>query len=128
MMSKRSAAQHVACGAENPSPSDLCADWIEQRIIRAYIQLMFLAGDPDGSRTITVLRLGRLEVRLTERSTDTAAPGIPPFWLEVIPVAGRPSINGCGFYEFDETELAMAVDLVLEAAREADSRNSPFLQ
>jgi hypothetical protein len=127
-MSKRPAAQHAACGADNPSPSDLCADGIEQRIIRAYIRLVFLAGDADGSRTVTVIRQGRLEVRLTERPADTAAGGIPPFWLEVAPVAGHPSVDGCGFYQFDETELATAVDLVLEAAREADSRSSPSLQ
>jgi hypothetical protein len=114
--------------AGNSLSSDLCADAIEQRIIRAYVQLVFGADNADGSRSVTVTRLGSLEVRLTELAPAAVAPGMPPFWLEVFPPASQSPIECYGCFEFDETELASAVDLVLEAARQADSRDFPPLQ
>jgi hypothetical protein len=53
---------------------------------------------------------------------------MPPFWLEVFPLASQSPIECYGCFEFDETELASAVALVLEAARLADSRDFPTLQ
>jgi hypothetical protein len=114
--------------AGNSLSSDYCADEIEQRIIRAYVQLLFGADNADGSRSVTVTRLGLLEVRLTELPPAAVAPGMPPFWLEVFHPASQSPIECYGCFEFDETELASAVDLVLEAARQADSRDFPPLQ
>jgi len=89
---------------------------------------VFGADNADGSRSVTVTRLGSLEVRLTELAPDAVAPCMPPFWLEVFPLASQSPIECYGCFEFDETELASAVDLVLEAARLADSRDFPTLQ
>jgi hypothetical protein len=43
-----------------PLTSALCADEIEQRIIRAYVRLMYQAVDNDNSRSVVVMRSGRL--------------------------------------------------------------------
>ncbi|QRM33580.1 hypothetical protein [Microvirga sp. VF16] len=124
MTSKQGAAQRAACWDESFLSLDLYTDEIEQRIIRAYIQLMLRPDNADGSRAVMVMRLGALEVRLTELPPDSVASGIPPFWLEVFSVAGHESIDSCGCFEFDEIELASAVSLVLEAARALPLRPS----
>lgn len=69
---------------------------------------------------MTLAQFGDVEVRLTEVQL---APGIPPFWLEVYSTATRSTIDGCGCFEFDECELAMVVDLVLDARRTRHSLN-----
>ncbi len=124
MTSNHGAAQRAARWDENSLSLDLCTDEIEQRMIRAYIQLVFRPYDADGSRSVRVMRLGTLEVQLTELPPDSVASGLPPFWLEVFSFAGHESIDSCGCFEFDEIELASAVNLVLEAARALPLRPS----
>jgi len=89
-------------------------DEIEQQIVRAYVQLALVPRQHDSCRTITLARFGDIEVRMTE---VRPASSIPPFWLEVYSTATRSTIDGCGCFEFDERELAMAVDLVCDARR-----------
>jgi hypothetical protein len=117
MTPEQGAAKRAACGDDNGLSAGLSTDEIEQRIIRAYIQLVFRPSGADGSRSVVVMRLGPLEVRLTELPPDSIASGIPPFWLEVFSVAGHGSIDSCRCFEFDEFELASAVNLVLEAVK-----------
>lgn len=112
----------------NSLSSNSCVDEIEQRIIRAYVQLVFGADNADGSRSVTVTRLGSLEVRLTELGPDAMAPGMPPLWLEAFPPASQSPIECYGCFEFDEAELASAVDLVLRAMRLANDRDFRPLQ
>src|SRR3712207_1726291 len=64
--------------------SDACRDRVEEQIIRAYVRLA-LTDDADGSRTVTLARLGSFEVRLTEMPW-TGLTGVPPFWLEICSV------------------------------------------
>lgn len=89
-------------------------DEIEQQIFRAYVQLMLAPRQHNSCRTITFARFGDIEVRMTEVRQATS---IPPLWLEVYSIATRSTIDGCGCFEFDERELAMAVDLVFDATR-----------
>ncbi|KLK89787.1 hypothetical protein AA309_29425 [Microvirga vignae] len=96
---------------------DLCPDEIEQRIIRAYVQLVFTASDPAGSRTVVVARFGSLDVRLTELPQGSEADDWPLFWLEIYSHAIASTVDSCGFSEFDESELAAAVELMLKARR-----------
>ncbi|WP_404292857.1 hypothetical protein ACD578_10515 [Microvirga sp. RSM25] len=124
MTSKQGAAQRAARWDENSLSLDLCTDEIEQRMIRAYIQLVFRPYDADGSRSVMAMRFGTLEVQLTELLPDSVASGIPPFWLEVFSVAGHESIDSYACFEFGEIELASAVNLVLEAARALPLRPS----
>ncbi len=121
MISERVLAQpRTACSGTLLS-SDVCADEIEQRIIRAYVQLVFQAPDEDGLRTITVAQLQAVEVRLTELSQGKVDLKIPPFWLEIFSLPDLASIDSYGCFDFDEAELATAVDLVLTVA--LDSSN-----
>ncbi|MBM6583539.1 hypothetical protein ILT44_25390 [Microvirga sp. BT689] len=85
-------------------------DQIEEQIIRAYVQLIF-AAEADGSRTVTLSRQGGLEVRLTEMPL----PGMPTFWLEIHSLGTRSIIDSLGCFEFDEDELAAAVEFICEA-------------
>ncbi|WP_230532468.1 hypothetical protein [Microvirga roseola] len=93
----------------------LCRDWIEGQIIRAYVRLVFAPDQDCGSRTITIMRSGNLEVRLTELPQDFDLPTFPPFWVEIHSHATGEVLNFCGCYEFDEDELGAAVELVLTA-------------
>lgn len=110
--------------ADYPVLSDLCADEIEQRIMRAYVQLVFQAVDTDNLRTVVVTRLGPLEVCLTEMRLSDTNPGLPPFWIEVFNWPHQASIDSIGFHEFDEDETAAAVGMIVSAAHEAETRNA----
>ena len=89
---------------------DARRDRIEEQIIRAYVHLVF-ATEADGSRTVTLSRQGSLEVRLTEMPR----PGLPTFWLEIHSLRTRSIIDSLGCFEFDEDELAAAVDFICKA-------------
>ena len=64
-----------------------------------------------GSRTVTLSRQSGLEVRLTEMPL----PGMPTFWLELHALGTRSVIDSLGCSEFDEDELAAAVDFICKA-------------
>jgi hypothetical protein len=108
-----------------PFLSDLCAAEIERRIIQAYVQLVFQAVDRNSSRAIAVLRLGSLEVHLAELHPAPARPDLPPFWIEVIDAPTQTSIDSLGFHDFDEDELAAAVEMIVSAAHDAGRPNVP---
>ena len=111
-----------AC-VDYPLRSDLCADEIEQRIIQAYVGLVYQAVDVANRRSVVVMRLGTLEVHLTELHPEDVTPGVPPFWIEVFDWPHQTSIDRVGSYEFDEDELTAAVELIVGAAHEAGTRN-----
>jgi hypothetical protein len=119
-----------AC-VDYPLVSDLCADEIEQRIIRAYVGLVYQAVDTANRRSVVVMRLGTLEVHLTEIHPEVTIPGVPPgvppFWIEVFDWPQQASIDSVGCYEFDEDELVAAVEMIVNSAQDARRRkNLPF--
>jgi len=116
------AVAEQAC-VDYPLASDLCADEIEQRIIRAYVRLVFQPVDTTNARSVVVMRLGSLEVRLTELDPADANQGLPPFWIEIFDRPHQASIDSVGSYEFDEDELAAAVEMVVSAAHDAGLRD-----
>jgi hypothetical protein len=116
------AVAEQAC-VDYPLASDLCADEIEQRIIRAYVRLVFQPVDTANARSVVVMRLGPLEVRLTELHRADITPGVPPFWIEVFDWPHQASIDSVGSYEFDEDELAAAVDMIVSAGHDAGLRD-----
>src|SRR5688572_21697251 len=59
---------------------DQCRNWIEQKVMRAYVQLAVIPDDASGVRRVTLGRFGRLEVRLTETLCEGPA-NLPRFWL-----------------------------------------------
>ena len=102
--------QSYEVSAADTVRSDACRDRIEQQLIRAYVQLVF-AAEAGGSRTVTLSRQSGLEVRLTEMPL----PGMPTFWLEIHLLGTRSIIDSLGCSEFDEDELADAVDFIYGA-------------
>jgi hypothetical protein len=115
-----------AC-VDYPLRSDLCADEIEQRIIRAYVGLVYQAVDTANRRSVVVMRLGTLEVHLTELHPGDVTPGVPLFWIEVFDWPQQVSIDSVGCYEFDEDELVAAVEMIVNAARDVRRQKSvPF--
>lgn len=93
-------------------------DEIEQRIIRAYVQLA-CTPKADGWRTVTVAWFGALEARLTEVPEEQRLLGVPYFWLELYSHARHAAVDSCGCTEFDEHELGQAVDLIVSAGHRA---------
>lgn len=101
--------------SETPHP-ELSLDWIEQKIIRAYVQLAAGPDRTEDMRTVTVVRLGALDVSLTEDVQATMA-GLPPFSLGLRSRTSGAEIDSIGWHDFDEDELAAAVAFVWEATR-----------
>ncbi|PVE21178.1 hypothetical protein DC522_28015 [Microvirga sp. KLBC 81] len=90
-------------------------DYFEQEILQAYVQLATTPEQPNGTRTTTLARFGSVEIRLTEMPRSEDGPSyIPPFWLEVYSHDIGETIDSCGCFEFSETELAVAADVVHE--------------
>ena len=92
-----------------------CREWVEEQIIRAYVRLVFAQDQKNGSRTITIMHVGNLEVRMTELCQDYDLPTYPPLWVELYCRASKSVIAFCNGYEFDEDEIDAAVELVLSA-------------
>jgi hypothetical protein len=97
---------------------EICPDLIEQRIICAYIGLLFTP-QTGGRRVTTVGWLGACEVRLTETTSHDAPAGTPPFWLEIYCHASGTILDSCGCFEFDDDELESIVTLVMDVRRDA---------
>jgi hypothetical protein len=104
-----------AC-VDNPISSGLCADEIEQGIIRAYVRLVFQDEETDTSQPVVVTRFGPLDVHVSETRPKDASFGLPPFWIEVFDATSQASIDSIGFHEFDDAELAAAVEMIVSAA------------
>jgi hypothetical protein len=96
------------------------ADEIEQRIIRAYVQLACRPRENGQSRSLIVVCLPQLNVRLTEASPKIQ--GMPLFWLEVYSDSSLSVIDSCGFSDLDEDELATAVEMIMSAGLRAHDR------
>lgn len=89
------------------------ANDIEQRIVRAYLRLASHPTERNGSRTATVLRSGAIEARLSEVPGSPC--GMPSYWLEIYSDRTRSVVDSRGCHDFNETELFLAVDLVISA-------------
>jgi hypothetical protein len=96
------------------------ADEIEHRIVQAYVQLACSPRERGRPRSLTVARLRQLDVRLTEVSSEI--PGMPPFWLEVYSNASHSVIDSYGCSDFDEDDLATAVQMIMSADLRAHDR------
>jgi len=103
------------------SRAGLNADEIEQRIIRAYVQLAYRPRESRESRSLTVVRLPQMNVRLTEASP--VVQGVPLFWLEVCSDGTLAVIDSYGFSDLDEDELATAVEMIMSAGLRPHDRH-----
>ena len=107
---------------DDAPPLDQCRDWIEQKIVRAYVQLAVLPDDPDGSCTVMLERSGGLEIRLTE-TPRTGPANMPSFWLELYSHGSAAVVDSLACFEFDEDELKAAIEFVYQARRRHGSRH-----
>ena len=121
MLMEKGMLQSFAASVGDALWSDACRDRVEEQIIRAYVRLA-LTDDADGSRTVTLARLGSLEVRLTEMPRMELA-GVPPFWLEICSLRTGSTLDSLGCFEFDEDELEAAVDFICHAEQRHQTLN-----
>ncbi|MBJ6125194.1 hypothetical protein [Microvirga splendida] len=108
-------SQPFAASGYAEAPIAPCHDWIEEQIIRAYVRLVFALDPQNGYRTITIMLVGDVEVRLTELCQDYDMPTFPPFWVELYCRTSKSVVAYCNGYEFDEDEIAAAVELIISA-------------
>jgi hypothetical protein len=104
---------HEACSVfTSKYRADLSAEEIEEIIIRAYVRLLVIPGNIDGSRTTSLKRFGAVEVRLTEITISSPYMDIPPFWIEIVCHTTGKVLDSLGCFQFDEAELASAVEFI----------------
>lgn len=104
MLQLQETAARAACSASDAAS-------IEARIVSAYVQLAKERYDMNHSRTVTLVRLGSLEVSLTEMLWDGMS-DLAPFSLELRSWVTGATIDSLGCYDFCEDELAAAVTFV----------------
>lgn len=97
----------------NPARSEY--GWIERQVTRAYMQLRMIEPDDEGFRIVDLGRFGDVEAQLTELPPDRVHSRIPPIWLEIFSCTSRATVDGYGYFELGEDELANAVDIILRA-------------
>jgi len=102
---------------------DICRDRIEQKIIRAYVQLAVPLESNNGFQTVMLARFGEVEVRLTKNPQSGAPPALSSYWLEIYSGRSGSAIDRFECLEFDEGELAAAVEFVCRAKRRHHSLN-----
>ena len=101
---------------------DLWRDQIEQKIIRAYVQLAFPLDRTDGISAVVLTRFGSLEVSLI-KSPEFGALSAPSYWLEICSRQSDSLIDRFDCLEFDDGELAAAVEFICRAKQRHQSLN-----
>jgi hypothetical protein len=103
---------------------------IEALVTQAYVQLVLVSWDENGSRAVSLAKYGNYEVRLREvKSADAAE--IPHLWVELYANDIRASIDAC---HCDDIEAAaMAAEYIMSQAQklehgEAQPRARPVTQ
>ena len=90
----------------------------ELRITRAYMRLLFIAPDKDGSKTVSLARIGNYEVLLVEFAQLWLA-DFPPLWLELHAHDIDAAIDSCRCHGFEEL-VSVAKLLILRAKAHND--------
>ncbi len=85
----------------------------ELRITRAYMRLLFIAPDKDGSKIVPLARIGNYEVLLVEFAQLWLA-DFPPLWLELRAHDIDAAIDSCRCHDFEEVVSAAKL-LILRA-------------
>jgi hypothetical protein len=85
----------------------------ELTITRAYVRLFFASPNEDGSKTVSLARIGKYEVLLVEFAQPWLADS-PPLWLELYAHDIDAAIDSCCCQDFEEMVYA-AKQLILHA-------------
>jgi hypothetical protein len=88
---------------------------IEQRLIRAFLQLALSPPRKAGSHSVVIRSQGLLEVRMTERWNAMSEQFPTPFRLEVYSHACGDVIHAMACHELDDGGLDAAVEFVVRA-------------
>jgi hypothetical protein len=120
-MMKHAPDQQIALHLETSPASELCADKLEQSIIRADIRHVFEAKKTGGISTVMVTHVGQLEVRLAEMLDNNPDLGMPPLWLEVFSMRHPLPFDSYGMSEFDDGEITAGTEFIFEPAGKAKS-------
>jgi hypothetical protein len=90
---------------------------IEALVTQAYIQLVLVSWDENGSRSVSLAKYGNYDVRLHEvKSADTAE--MPHLWVELYANDIRASIDACGCDDIEAA--AMAAEHIMSEAQKLD--------
>jgi hypothetical protein len=90
-------------------------NFTERSLIQAYLKLFLVPAGDDGTKTITLARLGPYEMRLIEFSPDASGSHFP-VWLELYAHDARCTVDSCGCCELDEA-VAIAEEFISHARR-----------
>ena len=85
----------------------------ELAITRAYVRLLFASPNEDGSKTVSLARIGKYEVLLVEFAQPWLADS-PPLWLELHAHDIDAAIDSSCCQDFDEV-VSVAKQLILRA-------------
>jgi hypothetical protein len=96
-----------------------CGTPTERRLLRAYLTLFLVPADPEGARSVPLVRFGSYEVRLIE--VHDLANDIPPLWIELYAHNDATTLDSCGHYELDSA--VTAADHLMARARELHARS-----
>lgn len=124
-MNKLAPDTQMAGCLESSVTSEACADEIGQRIVRAYIRLVF-AEKSSGVRKVTVTRMGHFEIHLIEALENDVDPIMPPFRLEVISLQRQTAIDSYDMSDFDDVEMTAAVEFIVGAVRRSENQGLTF--
>ena len=86
---------------------------IELRVTRAYIRLFLVPEDEHGTRTVSLARIGRYEVRMAEVSC-AGHDGTAPLWIDLYAHDIQSSIDSCSCNDLEEAIVA-AEQLISQA-------------
>jgi hypothetical protein len=97
---------------------DVTTPLSELTITRAYMQLLFVSPNQDGSKSISLARAGQYEVLLIEFARPWLADS-PPVWLELYAHDIDAAIDSCCCYDFEEM-VGAARHLIVRAKELSD--------
>jgi hypothetical protein len=90
---------------------------IEALVTQAYVQLVLVSWDENGSRSVSLAKYGNYDVRLLEvKSADTAE--MPHLWVELYANDIRASIDACGCDDIEAA--AMAAEHIMSEAQKLE--------
>ena len=95
---------------------------IEALVTHAYLQLVNVAWDPNGSRSASLATYGNYQVRLLEL-LPVANRNVPFLWIELHDLAAQTTVNSFGCDDFEGIVHA-AEQVISQAKKLADEKGS----
>ena len=103
--------------------------YLEPRLVRAYVLLLFVPEDEHGFRTVSLDRYGHYDVRLVEIADDNPVTAAKSPWVELYDHDCQVALDSCIPDDFEDA--AIATEGLISQARQLDKSedlNSKALQ